>query len=231
MLGVEGGGPQGQYRSLTQIIVELLRERIFAGEYGPGSRLNIADLAQRFHVSPVPVREALRNLETEGLVQFRLNRGVMVRELSADEVRELFLIRRRLEALAASEAARLIDGDGIAGLEATLGEMDAVAAGTEAWHALHGRFHDRLTRASGLPRLGQLVGVLRGQMRPYARIYLGNSEHLAAAQAEHYALVAALRARDGEAIERIVGEHLSRPAGLAIAAFAKGAAHALEAAR
>lgn len=228
--GIAGNDPRGQYKSLTQIIVELLRERIFNGEYCPGARLNIADLSQHFKVSPVPVREALRNLETEGLVEFHLNRGVVVRALSADEVRELFLIRRRLEALAAVEAARVVDDETLAALEAILGEMDE-AAGSDKWHLLHTQFHDRLTRASGLPRLIHLVSVLRGQMRPYAKLYLGNAEHLAAAQSEHYALLAALRAGDTDSIERIVEDHLSRPARLAIEAFEKGAEHALEAAK
>lgn len=208
-----------QYRSLTQIIVEVLRERIFSGECAPGSRLNIADLAQSFKVSPVPVREALRNLETEGLVQFHLNRGVVVRELSAAEVRELFLIRSRLEALAGSEAARWVDDAVLGTLDGILRDMDAAGLGTPTWDTLHGRFHDVYYETSRLPRLIQLVKLLRGQMRPYAKIYLSNPDHLAAAQREHHALVEALRRRDTAEIERLTYEHLMRPARLALGAL------------
>jgi len=106
------------YRSLTQIIVELIRQEIYEGTHKPGIRLNIADLAQRFQASAVPVREALRNLEAEGLVEFRPNRGVVVRDLSASEVRELFLMRLPLELLAATQAALLADDSALGGIEA-----------------------------------------------------------------------------------------------------------------
>jgi DNA-binding FadR family transcriptional regulator len=77
-----------------------------------------------------------------------------------------------------------------------------------------------------LPHLSQMIHVLRGQMRPYSKTYLENTEHLAAAQAEHYQLVEAVRDRNQAAIKRIIREHLHRPARLAMRAF--GATEALE---
>ena len=126
------------YRSLTQIIVELIRQGIYEGTYKPGTRLNIADLAQSFSASAVPVREALRNLEAEGLVEFRPNRGVVIKELSASEVRELFLMRLPLEMLAATQAT----------LKPTpshgphRGDPEAHGRGRrdEEWHVLHDSF-------------------------------------------------------------------------------------------
>lgn len=222
-----GGGIGRQYRSLTQIIVELLRERIFSGEYEQGQRLNIADLAQKLEVSPVPVREALRNLETEGLVQFHPNRGVMVRELSGDEVRELFLIRFRLEALAGSEAARWATAEDIAALEELLGQMDRIDD-TREWEGVHCAFHERFYQISRLPRLNHLVATLRGQMRPYSQLYLRDAGHIVEAQAEHHALVKALGRRDSAEIERIIREHLIRPARIAMAAMGGDADHAVD---
>lgn len=207
------------YRSLTQIVVARLRDGIYRGEFPPGSRLNIADLAEEYNVSSVPVREALRNLETEGLVEFRVHRGAIVRELSQNEVRELYLIRFPLELLAASEASRHADEKNIRLLEAILAKMDKIDIGSEKWHELHGRFHDELNLLAQLPHLSQMIRVLRGQMRPYSRTYLENAEHLAAAQAEHYQLLKAVREGNQVAIKRIVREHLHRPARLAMRAF------------
>jgi DNA-binding GntR family transcriptional regulator len=206
------------YRSLTQIVVARLRHGIFRGEFPPGSRLNIADLAVQYSVSPVPVREALRNLETEGLIEFRVNRGAIVRELSRNEVRELYLIRLPLELLAAVEASRHADERDIRPLEGILAKMDKTVIGCEKWHELHGRFHDELNSLAQLPRLSQMIHMLRGQMRPYSKTYLENVEHLAAAQAEHYQLIRAVRDGNQAVIKRIIREHLHRPARLAMSA-------------
>jgi DNA-binding GntR family transcriptional regulator len=219
-LGPALSGPLVEDRSLAQIIAAKLREGVFDGTYPPGSRLNIADLAGQFSVSAVPVREALRNLETEGLVAFRLNKGATVRELSAAEVRELYMIRCPLEALAAVEVARRVTDDELAELDGLLVAMDAVT-GTERWHALHGRFHERLNALSGLPRLFQLIAVLRGQMRPYSKTYLHDLMHVAQAQAEHYQLLRAMRERDETRIRTIIRDHLRRPTQLAIIALGK----------
>lgn len=206
------------YRSLTQIIVELIRQEIYEGTHKPGTRLNIADLAQRFQASAVPVREALRNLEAEGLVEFRPNRGVVIRDLSASEVRELFLMRLPLELLAATQAALLADDTSLDAIDAILKRMDETV-GSEDWHMLHERFHHEFYSLSQLPRLIQHVGVLRGQMRPYGKLYLSDPRHVEAAQAEHYRMVAAARARDPNAIRLALVEHLRRPAHKALAAL------------
>lgn len=211
-------GPLAEDRSLAQIIAARLRAGVFDGTYAPGSRLNIADLAGQFSVSAVPVREALRNLETEGLVAFRLNKGATVRELSSGELRELYMIRCPLESLAAVEAAHRAGGAELDALDALLAEMDAVA-GNEQWHVLHGRFHERLYQLCGMPRLFQLIAVLRGQMRPYSKTYLDDPTHVSQAQAEHYQLIRAMRERDETKIRTIIRDHLRRPTQLAVIAL------------
>ena len=206
------------YRSMTQIILETLRERIYEGAYGPGARLNITDLARQLEASPVPVREALRNLESEGLVEFRLNRGVVVKELSADEVRELFLIRLPLESLAASEAVLRGSDDDYDALERLLKGIDKAKNITQ-WHALHEEFHREFYGLSQSPRLSGYVNVLRGQMRPYSKLSLSDPRHVKQAQEEHYAMVAAARKKDIAALRKILRSHLTRPAHKALLAL------------
>jgi DNA-binding GntR family transcriptional regulator len=212
------GRKENVYRSLTQIIVEQIRQEIYEGAHKPGGRLNISDLAHRFDASAVPVREALRNLESEGLVEFRPNRGVVIRDLSAGEVRELCLMRLPLELLAATQAALLADNAALDAIEGNLERMDATV-GSEEWHALHEVFHHAFYSLSQLPRLIQHVEVLRGQMRPYGKLYLSDPKHVAMAQAEHYRMVEAARARDPDAVRTAVVEHLRRPAHMALSAL------------
>lgn len=214
-------GPEGEYKSLTQIIVSKLRKSIFDGsifdgEYGPGSRLNITDLAKRLDVSAIPVREALRLLEAEGLVEFRLNRGVVVKNLSAAELRELFLVRLPLETLAATEAVHWKSEASLQNLKSILNKMDA-ASKSDTWHTLHESFHHAMYSLSELPRLTQMVAGLRGQMRPYSKLYHDDPDQVSKVQMEHYALLKAIRKRDKEKIAQIIREHLSRPARLALA--------------
>jgi DNA-binding GntR family transcriptional regulator len=206
------------YKSLTQIILENIRQQIYDGVYGPGTRINILDLAQEFNASSIPVREALRNLETEGLVEFRPNRGVVIRGLSADEVRELYLMRLPLEVLAATQAALKADKASLKALRKILAKMDSVTD-EQQWHSLHEKFHHEFYLLSKFPRLAQHLDILRGQMRPYSKTYLSNPVHIAKAQEEHNAMIDAALIGDTETLRQLIRVHLKRPARLALASF------------
>lgn len=210
-----------QYRSLTQLIGDKLRKQIYDGKYQPGSRLNISDIAQNLSVSPVPVREALRNLETEGLVVFKNNRGVDVRALSVEDVRELYLIRTPLECLAAVEAAKKARPADIKGLKELIDKLDKLDDAIQ-WHRLHAEFHQRLYALSGMRRLERIIDILRVQMQPYSRSYMSNAHHLKMAQKEHREMLECLSKHDTKTMEGVVRKHLARPADLAINAVGSG---------
>jgi DNA-binding GntR family transcriptional regulator len=93
--------------------------------------------------------------------------------------------------------------------------MDS-AGPSDTWSVLHERFHEELYALANLPRLSQMIIGLRGQMRPYAKLYSDDPEQVRHVQAEHYTLLKALRTRDEASIKRILHEHLSRPARLAL---------------
>lgn len=211
-----GNRPTAQYKSLTQIILETLRDRVFNGEYEPGDRLNISDLASQFDVSPVPVREALRNLQSEGLADFVANRGFAVSRLSAAEARELFLLRFPLEFLTAYEASRVATPADIKGLRKRLPEMEA-ALDTERWHVLHEEFHLAICEISKLERFARLIETYRGKMRPYSKMYLSQRSHVELAHEEHKLIVDAIEAKDAEKIKSVMRSHLTRPARIAMA--------------
>lgn len=202
---------QQTYKSLTQIVLERLREQIYDGEYAPGVRMNIADIAKKFDISHLPVREAMRNLEAEGLIEIRHNRGAVVKSLTAEDVREIFLIRAPLEETAAAEAAvRWTSRSELAGMEKILHQMDK-HPGQPHWYRLHHDFHNEIHRLSHLPRIKNLVEIYRGQMRAYVKLYLHSAPLLAMTQEEHYAMLRCLIDRDTGGIRLLVREHLERP--------------------
>ena len=120
------GSPAGRvipgpgYVSKTDMVAALIREQIISGELAAGEQLRQRDLAQRFQVSQTPVREAMRRLESEGLVIGDTHRGFTVVEPDDGPLEENFQIRAALESLGASLAARKIDEAGLA----RLGELD-----------------------------------------------------------------------------------------------------------
>jgi DNA-binding GntR family transcriptional regulator len=200
-----------------------LEEAIVSGEIPPGSVLRQDRLAEQYHVSRTPVREALRRLSAFGLVSFQPNRGFRVRELSRELFREMFLIRAALEAAAAARAAEVITSEQLAELRyherefadlthrlRTLHPEDAETEGLALeWVQANDRFHDVILRAAGLP-------ILEGMARGVRRVFLG----LASWQSgpfvdelfeqnlrQHRAIVAALAAGSSSAAE-LVREHL-----------------------
>lgn len=197
------------YRPLSQLVTETLRERILSGAYPPGARLSLAELARGLGVSVIPVREALRSLESLGLIAFSPNRGATVRALSVEEVRELTLIRTPLEILAATEAMHRVTNEQLQHLENILRIMDE---NSDQWIARHDEFHTSIHRFSGLPLLCDWLAMLRDRMRPYILLYLNDTRQRAVAQREHRKYVQGLRSRDGNLFQTLIPRHLARSA-------------------
>ncbi|WP_345251172.1 GntR family transcriptional regulator [Pigmentiphaga soli] len=199
------------YKSLTQIVLEHLREQIYEGKRKPGAKLNIADIAKEFEISHLPVREALRNLEAEGLIEIHHNRGAVVKMLTPEDVREIFLIRAPLEETAAAEATQRWRARAeLGGLERILQQMDK-KTNTPEWYRLHHNFHNEVLQLANLPRIKKLIEVYRGQMRAYVKLYLSSPPMLAMTQSEHYEMLECMVNRDADGIRLIVREHLARP--------------------
>src|SRR6516165_11303232 len=123
LTGGGAGEPVRGYVSKTDLVAALIRELIITGELAAGEQLRQRDLAQRFHVSQTPVREAMRRLESEGLLTCDTHRGFTVVAQDVGRVEENFQIRAALESLGASLAARKIDAGGLARLRALNDQM------------------------------------------------------------------------------------------------------------
>lgn len=184
---------------LSAQIKDRMLQWVLQGELPPGSRIIETRIARQLGTSQAPVREALRDLATLGLVEMHPFRGARVREPEPEELIEAMELRGELEAIAARSAVRRIDEAGLARMRELLDEMRASAAGGDAHaQALHNsEFHDCIITASGNRTLQRLWSMLE----PFARTYLtatlpGADLHWLAER--HVAILDAFTARDAE---------------------------------
>lgn len=202
------GGPL-ETQSIPELIYQALRRDIASGVYKPGI-LRIQPLTERFGVSATPVREALRRLESDGLVRLG-NRRITIPELSPSELHEIFALRRELEAMAISRAAECLDDADqlFVLLDALVAEMDEVAVDDpQAWSRVNQRFHMLIYGSAGMDRLSLMIDSLWVAAEPYMRIYLHIAPHLDEAQEDHRAMLAALRGKDGARAAEVLRRHL-----------------------
>jgi DNA-binding GntR family transcriptional regulator len=198
------------------LIADALRDEIRRGELLPGRALRQEELAERFGVSRLPVRDALLRLEAEGLVVVYPNRGAFVVELSVDEVREIYDLRLLLEVDAFQRAvSRMTDAD----LERIESACDAAERGAvgPAWGALDRAFHQVLYAPSARPRQLALIEALRGTVDRYWWAYQELHAHTADWVRDHRALVAACRRRDAATAGRLLEDHLRRAGDVVVA--------------
>ena len=199
-------------------IVGRLREDILAGRLKPGLRLVECDLTARFAVSRGPVREALRRIAADGLIEHWPHRGAVVRRLSEREIRELFSIRIEMEALAARLAAAADDPGRRARFVAAIEPIYAETP-REACEYLkeNAAFHDAVMALADNLQLRELAARLQ---LPLIMAQVGDAltpPVLEASVREHRAIAKAILARDPEAASGRMRAHLERAAGVALA--------------
>lgn len=215
-----GDNSQGTngYKTLQEIVVGRLRDWITTGVLRPGEKLSQEDLAARLGVSRMPLREAFRQLEAEGLVTMYPHKGVYVTRLSPDEIQELHMIRTVLEGLAARLAAEKMTKETLQRLEAILEQMQEVveAGETDKLLDLDRQFHGAMYRASKCEHLCDLIHRLRDKSDPYIKAYMTRVGRAKESLAEHREIINACAARDSDLAEQLTKENLERTAGAVI---------------
>lgn len=196
------------YRTLQELVTDRIREAILRGWLKPGERLDQAEIAEQFQVSRMPVREALRTLEAEGLVKFYPHRGVEVCELPPEEIEEIYQIRSVLESMAVQLAVARFTEEADKRLSALLQEMEEVADDPPAWTTLNYRFHHELYALSGRPRLCGIIESLRNTVQPYVARDVSHPTRARLAMREHRSILEACRAGDADRAAALVSEHL-----------------------
>lgn len=188
-----------------------LRRAIVRGELRAGARLIQADIAAELDVSTTPVREALRDLATEGLITLDRHRGGIVRGLDWDDMHEIAMIHELLEVKAIYLTTENITSAELDRAEVYYEKMSAEEDPT-VWVELNREFHNIFHDATRLPRL---AGIMRS-LQEGSTIYIGQAQRLnpeirRKAQADHRALIEACRNRDGDAALRIQLQHFKIP--------------------
>ncbi|MGG5822535.1 GntR family transcriptional regulator [Falsiroseomonas sp. HW251] len=196
--------------TVYQRVHEHLRAEIIAGRLPPGMRLKIQDLATRYGLSHMPVREALQQLQGEGLVVMSPNRGATVRRMDAQFVRNLFGIREALEGYLTRQAAGALTPDDIAALRAIQAELRTAhrTRDMQSIVRLNRAFHRTIEAAAGNDeaiRLLDLHSNLIGALRTRVGYRPGRVETVLA---EHDAMVEALAAGDAAAAGEIHDRHI-----------------------
>jgi DNA-binding GntR family transcriptional regulator len=193
------------YVSKTDMVAALIRELIITGELTTGEQLRQRDLAQRFGVSQTPVREALRRLESEGLVIGDNHRGFMVVEADEGSTEENFQIRAALESLGASLAAAKIDEAGVKRLEELNAQMQAAGEGENARYAeLNREFHLTVYEYAHSPLLMSLMRLLWASLHGGPRVMRTHADSVR----QHVEILDALRAGDAAAAASLTHRHI-----------------------
>lgn len=190
-------------------VLSALREDILAGVLAPGDQLVQESLAERYGVSRVPLREALKMLESEGQVVNHPHRGYFVAELSVGDLREVYHLRGLLERAALEFAVPLLEDSDIDELAALCDEVDAAAVDADvvAMAEANRRFHFALFDAAGLPRLSRLLRQLWDATDAYRALYYQGAPNRTRVQDEHAHMLDALRRRDIDEVIALHDEH------------------------
>jgi DNA-binding GntR family transcriptional regulator len=196
-----------RHGSTVEAIAEALREAILAGAMKPGASLRQEELAARFGVSRIPVRDALRLLEGEGLVTIVPNRGAFVTVLSGSEVAEIFHLRLLLECDCLTAALPRMDAAALDAIDRALRRAE-IEAETLDWAAGDWRFHEALYRPSSRSRQIAMIAALRTTSDLYAAAHDALPDSTARWLADHRAILAACRAGDGDAAIAALRQHL-----------------------
>jgi DNA-binding GntR family transcriptional regulator len=201
------GNPLLGQLSSPELIAESLRQAIIEGHLSPGESLRQENLAKHFAVSRIPVREALRRLESEGWIELQRHRGARVTPLSDAEVREIYEIRASLEVTALQLAAPLHTAATLKRLAAIL-QRSHRAHDVSQYAQINREFHLALYAPAHRERLVAIIDSLHSQGERYLRLKLGMPAHKQRSDEEHQQIFDAVSAGDTEQAVRILRSHL-----------------------
>jgi len=196
-------------RITADYVAEALREAIHGGELDDGAVLNQAAIAEHFGVSRVPVREAMRQLQAEGLIDVRAHRLAIVRGLNLDRVVEIYDIRALLEGYAAERAVPHLDAALLAELRELERDMRAIQDHTR-WLQHNAELHRRLYERSGAETTLELIDQLRARAERYVRLWSrgGGVHRPVEAGREHAEILDLAEAGDAAGVRLAVERHI-----------------------
>lgn len=197
-------------QTLTGMTLHALRDRILHGVYPEGEPLRQDAIAEELGVSRIPIREALRQLEAEGLVVFNPHRGAVVSSLSLDEIDEIFALRAEIETALLRRAIPRLDADHAARAAEVLDRYERAldAHDVLAYGELNWQFHSTLYDPADRPVTLGIVQRLHQQADRYLRMQLALTHGELRATEEHRAILAAVRKRDATRACKLLRDHI-----------------------
>lgn len=206
--------PAGNARIVRHVlydaVIQKLREMIYAGVLAPGTHISERRLCEQFDISRTPLREALKVLASEGLIELLPNRGAVVTRLSAADVEHMFQVMGALEALVGEIAATRIQPEALEAIQALHDAMVRCyhAGDRTSYFQLNQMIHSKIVEASGNTVLINMYNNLSGRIRRARFMTTLANDRWDQAVDEHAQMIAALRAQDGEWLGRILKNHL-----------------------
>lgn len=195
-----------EFSTKNNYIYENLKDEIMMGKLRPGERIVISDVAKRYNVSPMPIREAINRLQQDGFIEVVPHVGARVSTLDLESHKELMMIRTELEALAMKASTDFIDDKTIAKLDEILVEMEECIKNNQnkKYGKLNVEFHLLIYGASPYKILYELITTLWGRSEISRSIFEKIPERNKASLAEHKAMVEAIKNGDGEKAAEIL---------------------------
>lgn len=200
-----------QYRSITKLLAEELRQAILTGRLAPGERLSEEKLAASLKVSGVPLRDALRRLEAEGYVTIIAHGEIAVSKPTVDEIEDLYGVAGALEGLAARLAAKRASAEEIARLRELHRSLKEAyqQKDLQRYFEINGAFHNFIAEIARNERLYRLIGEMRQEIRKTRILALQLPQRLDFSMREHDQLLDAFLKRNPDLAESVVLKHLA----------------------
>lgn len=202
--------PNGDLTAVAEWVADILRDRIVKGVLPAGARIVERKLSAELDVSRTPIREALKLLQADSLIEISRHKGAQVTDFSAQQALELFDVIASLESLAAERLAEHITADQLAALEhmhaTMLAHYDSGQA--DAYFDINSEIHDTILAECRNPILQQMHTKLMARARRGRFMAIMNPDRLKTAVDEHEQLMVALRSNDAEAARKIWRQHL-----------------------
>lgn len=199
------------YKTRTQMVADILRNKILSGEIVAGEALRQEALAKEFDVSRIPVREALLQLEAQGLVAFEPHKGAIATELSPAKIHELFQLRAMIECHVLEHSIdNMTEADFDAADKVVQAFDQALESGTkvESWSDLNYQLHAALYKAADLPQAKEIIETLNLKSDRYIRLQLLLTSANDKAEQEHSELLKLCRQRDKTAACALLKRHI-----------------------
>ncbi|KQQ79266.1 GntR family transcriptional regulator [Rhizobium sp. Leaf321] len=204
--------PSGPIRrtALHDTLVTRLRDMIIEGELAPGSRMHESQLGEQLGVSRTPLREAIKYLASEGLVELIPSRGAIVKRFSGKDVHDMLIVLKNLEELAGSLACETATDDDIARVRQLHDEMRACYDVKDRlrYYKLNQAIHTEICRIADNQALSSVQAQLQSRLKRIRFIGHEGPDKWSAAMAEHEEMIVALEARDGKTLSKVLGLHL-----------------------